>query len=746
MLYKFRAWIIVFFLLLSGASGFFMSSLKFHLSMEDFIPKGDQEINYYKEFKKKFTYGNAAILAAIQNDPDIFEQDFLQRVKSFEKSCQKLPHIADVTSLTTLKNPIYDPIMPSTMRVLHWNNPSKYAADSLALMQDPRMVDNYVSRDARTLCVVISVDSGLGPAQRDSLIASLYALGDQAEFDHLAFAGGPVAESTVVGASQNDFKFFIVLSSLLLLLAMIILFRRWAGILVSFLSVIIGLILFFGFLGAIGRPLDMLATLYPIMLAIVGTSDIVHIMTKYTTELGKGLSRKEAILNTRREIGMATFMTSLTTAIGFLSLYASNLPAVKTFGLLTAFGVFMAYATVILFSTALLTFFRADQLFYQKQNGNGHKRSLEKLYQFTKNQTRPVLLATGIVMLISIWGISTISFNAKEDRDIPRDSRLFRDYQFIDSTLHGISTMDLALETVPPLQVDDLEFLREVDKLNDFLRKQPELGTIYSPLMVFKSANRAWNANSVSQYKLPDSTRIFEQQREYIWSKFAWLAQSVISADKMTGKLSVKVQDIGTEKTKVLNQLADQWMAENLDPQKIRVFHTGSKYIIATNQDRLVASLLKSLGIALVLVSLFMALIFRNLKLIFISLIPNLVPLVIAAALVGFLGFELDAKIAMIFTIAFGIAVDDTIHFLSKFKLERSAGASVDLALKNTFLESGHAIVVTTLILFAGFMALTFSSFPPTFVIGLLIALTLLTAVVADMLLLPVLIRVLMKD
>lgn len=219
-----------------------------------------------------------------------------------------------------------------------------------------------------------------------------------------------------------------------------------------------------------------------------------------------------------------------------------------------------------------------------------------------------------------------------------------------------------------------------------------------------------------------------------------------ISKDNKKARIASNMLDIGADNIKKATKDLDTWIDQNIDPSIIKVKQTGTGLILDKNSEYVRTSLLQGLGGAVLMVSLLMALLFRNWRMLIISLVPNMVPLLLAGALLGFLGIELEAGISIIFAVVFGIAVDDTIHFLSKYKLARHKGKSVEDALYVTFIETGKAICLTTLILFFGFLVLLFSIHPPSVTVGLLISVTLVSALIGDLMLIPILIRWFYKD
>jgi predicted RND superfamily exporter protein len=245
---------------------------------------------------------------------------------------------------------------------------------------------------------------------------------------------------------------------------------------------------------------------------------------------------------------------------------------------------------------------------------------------------------------------------------------------------------------------------------------------------------------------LPDTEAKYQRYKR-LADKVPLLELNVmVNEEQDKARITSRIIDVGADSVKAFGLRTDDWIAANIDSNVIKVKQTGTGLIIDKNAAYIRRSLLSGLGIAILIVSILMGVLFRSGRILFISILPNLIPLLLGGALLGFLGIELEAGVSIVFAVIFGIAVDDSIHFLSKFKLARMRGLDVETAIHLTFKETGKAIVLTSIILFFGFLVMLFSSHPPSVTIGLLISLTLVSAVAADLLLLPILIRWLIKE
>lgn len=740
-----RALSVALFGILAIASAFSLRQLKFSFDFEQFFPEGDEDLEFFRDFTREFEADDNFLLVAVRRADGVFERDFLERFHDFSVKARNLPHITESQSLTKFSYPVKTPFAITTVPAIHIDQPERYERDKARILNDERFVYNFISEDATTLTVFLKTVNNiqLGPAEE--LMAALDSLVQQYGFEEYHYLGRPYFQKELVAMQKREILVSAIVSGILVTLAMFFIFRRPWGIAVSLFSIALGMLLFMGFLGATGRELNAMAALYPVLMIIVGTSDVIHIMSKYVDELRKGYRQEKAIVTTIKEIGLATLLTSLTTAIGFASLLSSRIGPIRDFGINAAIGVVIAYLTVIFFTTSVISWFRADQIIKLGRGQAFWERSMEWTYRLARNHPRRIVMAGLATLLFSLWGISRITTNYSIINNMPIGEKITEDFQFFEERLAGFRPMEFAVFAKGGYRADDYEVVREIDKVEGYLHQLPSVQAIASITAVYKSINQMMRNNNPDAYRLPESKARFESYRRLASQAPALSVNILLSKDGKKARITSRIQDIGANTIEETGYRIDRWIAANTDTSIVEFKRTGTGLIIDKNSEYVRRNLLLGLGMAILIVSLLMALLFRNLKMLLISLIPNIFPLLLAGAMLGFLGIELEAGISIVFAVIFGIAVDDTIHFLSKYKLARNKGLSVEESLHITFLETGKAIVLTTVILFFGFLVMLFSIHPPSVTIGLLISLTLFSALVSDLLLIPLLVRWMMK-
>lgn len=743
---KIRIAVIAIFTILAAVSGFYLTKLKFSFDFEQFFPQGDEDLAYFREFVQQFETDDNFMLVAVRRQEGIFQQDFLEKFHDYTLKTRDLPHVVQSMSLTKFGYPVRTPFAITTVPAIHINNPERYKYDSLRIMQDERFKYNLISEDGKSLVVFLKMEEGVDLEQSKGFMRALNALTAQYDFEEFHYLGRPYFQKELVEMQIREVVKSAIISGLLVSLILFLIFRRFWGVFISLLSIGLGMLLFMGFMGAFGRELSAMAALYPVLMIIVGTSDVIHILSKYIDELRRGKPKDEAITITIKEIGLATLLTSVTTAIGFTSLMANRVGPIKDFGINAAIGVMVAFVTVIFFTTAVVSMFSADQI---SKIGKRHANwdwAMLGLHRFTKLHPRRIALGALAVVGLCAWGISMINTNYEIIDNMPRGEKISEDFRFFEQQISGFRPLEFAGYVQEGYTANDFTVVQEIDKMEQHLKKYADIQAVGSVAMVYKSIHQMYRGGNPDAWQLPETEEQFEQYRR-IADKVPQAGMNVlVSKDETMARVTSRIRDIGADSIKSMSQQIDRWIAANINPEVIQFKMTGTGLLIDKNSEYIRTNLLVGLGIATLIIAGLMTLLFQDLRMMLVALIPNVFPLIIGGAFLGFTGVELEAGVSIVFSVIFGIAVDDTIHFLSKFKLARLKGKNVEDALQITFIEAGKPIVLTSVVLFFGFLVMLFSVHPPSQTVGWLISLTLLTAVACDLLLIPVLIRWLIKD
>jgi predicted RND superfamily exporter protein len=493
-------------------------------------------------------------------------------------------------------------------------------------------------------------------------------------------------------------------------------------------------------MGLVNEPINLILTVLPSIIFVVAMSDVMHLVSKYLDELRSGREKIDAVKVAYKEVGKATLLTSVTTAIGFLTLLFVDMQPVQAFGIFTAIGVLLAFVLAYTLLPALLILTPAPKVAKRNNTETFWYKILHPAFLWMLRKRKQLLIGFSILLGISIYGSSLIVADYFLLEDLKKSNEMRKDYEYFDSNFMGLRPFEVAIEVKDEeAKITDYEVLQQLNKLDEFIAEKYDLPLTVSIISILKIANRTEHGGQASYYKFPTE----EEANSYIdrFDKFDKTNQlaKIIDDERKHARIAGTMGDIGMIKVSQLNAELMAFKDAEIDTNLIDFKLTGTAHLLDRNMSKLSRSLFWGLGIAIGIVAFLMGLLFRSLRMVIIAIIPNILPLLMLGAMLGFAGVELKVSTALVFTISFGIAVDDTIHFMSKLKIELDKGKTMMMAIRRTFLSTGRAIVLTTLILIAGFLMLMFSDFLGTFFVGLLISSTLLFAVIADLFFLPVL-------
>ena len=468
-------------------------------------------------------------------------------------------------------------------------------------------------------------------------------------------------------------------------------------------------------------------------------SDVVHLISKYLEELKKGKEKIPALKYMVKKVGMATLLTSLTTALGFITLIGVKMKPVQSFGIYTAIGVVLAFILAIAFITSIFVLSPIPKIVHRKSTKLEWESRLASIFNFLLKRRKAVISFYVLVSIVAMIGASRVKFDYFLMQDLGKDHPLMVEGRYFEK-FGGIRPFEMAILPNEGLQITDHKVMQEMEKLVAYLQTDMKVEQIASPVYPVQYLNKTLRGEKANFYKVPDSEKRYEYLLDNIQaSDLAKELGQLIDEEKNMARIFGRMIDPGSMEMLKRQEALQAFYEENIDQDVLSYKLTGTPVIIDKGGREISRTIILGLLTAFLLIALSMGLLFRSFKMAVLSLVPNVFPILLTAGLIGFAGIDLNMTTAIVFTIAFGIAVDDTIHFLSRYRQELNAGRSNFLAVRRTFISTGKAIVLTTIILLGGFVSLLFSDFESTFYIGLFVSLTLIFALITDLSLLPLL-------
>lgn len=741
-----RNLLLVFYGLIAVFSLFLITRLKFSFDFEQFFPQGDPDYEFFKNYIKDFESDDNFLLIAVERPEGVFDSTFLNKFHDFTLKTAELPYVTSSLSLTKMQAPLRTPFGITAVPMIHLDDPAFFPSDKTRVLQDRRLVHNLISEDATALTVVLKIVNQSSLEQAEELMAELNKLIEEYHFAEVHMLGRPYFQRELVWMEKREVIVSTFIAALLCALILYFIFRRWWTVFISMAGIGMALLFFLGLLSALGRELNALAALYPILMCIVGVADTIHLTSKYLDELEKGHDRETAIRITMKEIGLATFITCITTAIGFASLLTSRTAPIQGFGLNAALGVVVAFFVIYGWLWAMLPRFKADELIRFSKEYAFWGRFMDWTYRYTATHRKRIVWVAFGLFGLCLLGISQIHTNYRIIHNLPRGQDITADFLYFENKFSGFRPVEVAVFPQGGRKADDFEVLQQMDKLETHIRTYAPIKTSTSINDLYRSLNAMSYGNRAEAYVLPDSLADFQKLQRMADRAPASATEVLLSKNKDKARIAARMKDVGRDTVLQIQGRIENWWARNTDSTIAKFKITGTGVILDKNSTYIRDNMLQGLIPSVLIVALIMAFLFKDWRMVLVFTVPNVFPLLFAGALIGYLGIPLEAGIATVFSIVFGIATDDTIHFLSTFKICRSRGMTVEESIKTTLNETGKAMCLSSIILFFAFLVMLFSIHPPSVTVGLLVSATLAGALFCDLLLAPVMLRWLVKD
>ncbi|PWL29491.1 MAG: hypothetical protein DCO96_06955 [Fluviicola sp. XM-24bin1] len=724
----------------------FAVQIEFDYDFEKFYPTDDPETEFFLDYREKFESDNDFLLIAIENDQGIYNLDFLKKVDALTNDLQKAKYVKNVLSITQEKEYFIIGGVTDERPYINFED-IDLKRDAANISTKNELVNNLVAKDGKSLCLFIRHKDFLSKKGSDVLMNTIEKRAKKYGFDNLRIGGRAIGQKYYIDKMSFEMVLFLSLSAVLVVVFLLVAFKSIWGIMIPQAVIVAGMIWLVGGMSLANQPMNIILTVLPSVMFVVSMSDVIHLVSRYLDALRELDNSFEATKLAVREVGLATLLTSITTAIGFFSLVFVRVEPIQVFGTVMGIGVMIAF---------LLTFTMLPALFYltggpkyvtARKKDHFWKNHLEKWFiKIARNKTS-IVIAGVVVLALSVVGIMQLESDNMLMDDISEGEPLKQDFNYLDDHYGGARPFEMAVTIKDTnIRIWDQEVLRTIDSVENYLINDYGVNIKLSVVTAMKVLHRGMNLGKDEFYSLPEkrSKRRSVRRALRIANEGKFLRTMVDSTETII-RISGTIPDLGNKKVTALNEKLDKFLKGKTMDGKLKYQVTGTAHLVDKNLRYMSTSLVKGLAVSILIVALIMGLIYRSFSMMLISLVPNIFPLVFIGGAMGFLGVDLKISTAIIFTIAFGIAVDDTIHLLGKFKYELMKGKGVVYALRRSYFTTGKAMILTTLILCSGFLLLVFSSFLGTFYLGIMLCLALIVALIADLTILPVLILLFYK-
>ncbi len=723
-------WMIL--LITTGGTAWFLPSLAFDFEFEKLFPKDDPDAILFKEHTEQFGYDNDFLNVIIKSESGVFNQEFLSKIKVLQDSLLQIEDVHEVNSPVDQSRLIRTPLGLSRFPLIHVDEPDKFTQDSAYIFSHPLYAQAF-SEDRKAILLLIRHEHFDDGNRSEAVVAAIERQLQSNGFDDAILVGKLVAQNVFIDFIKKDFAKFLIGSVLLSFTLLLLIFRDFKSALLPFVVSIITLVWLFGLIVLLGYKVNLLSALIPPIIFFVSMSDVIHLMNAY-----KKAESENKLLTLRQAVSVVwtpTFLTSITTAIGFLCLLFLKTEPLQQLGIFAALGVVIAF--IVTFSLGLLLITKLPIV-------SGRVIGIPTGYAaFLIKRKVLIVCSVSVLILLCLPGILKLRVNAYLLDDLPPDSEVRRDFLYTDNQMGGSKPWELRVETASGQSIWEKEVMDELVKIEEYVANSYPINRLQSPVGLVKFAHSVNNGGLSEKYEYPTSDAAYARAVNLIERMGLQRWEGLITKDETTCRMSGFFPELGSAETTIKNDSLISHLNKviNMDVVKYRI--TGTTYLIDKTNGLLSLNLMKGLLTAIAIIALVLGIYFRSWKLLLISLIPNILPLLVIAGILGWLGISLKMTTAIIFTVAFGIAVDDTIHFMSYYLRNLK---SDDQPLEGTFRHAGSAMLITSIVIVAGFALFTLSDFGATFYMGLFVSMSLVAALIIDLTLLPLLLNRFVKN
>jgi uncharacterized protein len=753
---KQRLILMILTILLTAFLGYTGRNLETSYDYISVVPKNDPDLIFFNQFRGKFGEDGNIIVVGFQ-DEKLFKVKHYANYQNLCKKITQIPGVNDVIALPTLKRLHKDTLNNKFDLQNIFSETVQYQSDLDSILKvaaNVKFYDGLIYNDSSkaTLMAISISKEYLNSVKRKEVVGSILdiaTLFGEANQMKAHFAGLPYVRYIMISTFRQEFNLLILLSSLVTCIILFLFFRSFSSVLFTILVIAITAIWTSGITTLFGYKITMLTGMLPALIVVISIPTCIYMFNKYHQEYRKNGNKLKAVSKIIEKIGFVTFMTNANTAVGFFVLLFTDITIFKEFGMVAGVMSFATFIITIIVIPSLLMYLPEPS---EKQMMHLDKKTMQNINNWISGIVEKhrglVYIVTFLVIGISIFGITLIKPIAFMVDDMPEKGTIKSDLQFFEKNFKGIMPLEVTIDLGKKKAAYNLKNLQKLEEFEDYIKTEKDVSNPISILSIIKSATQAFYNDTPENYRLPDNN-----EKSFLLRYFSGknndlnIIRSFVDSSAQVVRFSMKVADLGTlQMDSLLNFRLKNKIAEIFGATNFKVNVTGTSLLFLKGNQFLLKDLTESMLYAFLLISLMMAFMFTDIRMIIISIIPNLIPMLITAGIMGIFGIRMKVSTAVIFSISFGITIDSTIHYLSKFKQEMALpDITVLEAVVKSIKEAGISMIYTSLVLIFGFGIFIFSDFGGTVALGILTCLTLFFATITNMILLPTLLVTFIK-
>jgi predicted RND superfamily exporter protein len=723
--------------------------MRFTFTEANLLPDQHEENIRYNQFLDLFGEDGNVMVLALQ-DSDLFSKGKFEAWNKLSKKLGNYPEIDFVLSLENLsilsKNTRKKKFEMIPFLSIKPETKETYALLKQKLFKELPFYENLIfNKKTQTVRSAVYMKNEIvNSAQRkafiyDVFIPSIEKFEEENNVD-VRISGMPYIRTLNAQNIVDEIGIFVLGAIGITSLIFFLFFRSIRTTVISMVIVLFGVVWALGTLGWMGYEITVLTALIPPLIIVIGIPNCIFLINKYQQEVAKHGNKVKSLQQVIIKIGNVTLMTNLTTASGFATFILTDSKLLTEFGIIASINIIGIFILSLLLIPIIYSFMPLPK---QKHLNHLKNKSIDSFVNWMEKNVRYRRINTYIISLIlligSIIGIYQIRISGSILEDMPQKKEFFKDILFFDKEFNGVVPLEILINTQRKNGVVKLSTLKRMDELGQSIDAIPELSKSISVVNAIKYAKQAYYNGNPNYYKLPTA-----QENNFVFSYFDSseqgdeLMRNYVDSTGQYARMTTFIKDIRTERMEEIKFELEKEIKKIFPENRYDIQLTGKSLIFLKGTKYLIKNLILSLSLAISLIALFMAYMFRSFKMILISLIPNILPLLVTAGMMGFLGIPIKPSTILVFSIAFGISVDDTIHFLAKYRQELIESKwKIQKSIYAALRETGVSMFYTSIVLFFGFSVFMISEFGGTVALGGLVSATLLFAMLANLILLP---------
>jgi len=734
--------------LLTAFFAYYALDIKLSYEMMKMLPDNNQTSAEYKQFKETFGQDGSIFFIAIR-DKEMFE---LEKFNAFYDLGKKIDSIDGVEGILSVAN-TYNLTKNDNLKKFDFDKiikdkpKTQNELDSLknVIFSLPFYQNLLYNKSTDVYLMAITLDKlRLNTKSREELVHNLKNTVEEFSIKHkveVHYSGLPYIRTITSEKVRHELIFFIIGAILVSAIILLIFFRSIKTVFFTIVIIIINVVWVFGLTSLLDYKITILTGILPPLLIIIVVENCIFLLNKYHEEYKNHGNKIKSLSRMVRRIGNANLLTNATTAAGFAAFTITGNKILVEFGVIASICILSAYFLTLFLIPIFFSYLgNPKEKHLNRIEKSFAKKIIIKVIYIVGNYRNIIYVITVICVILAIIGITKLKTTGNVVDDIPANDPLYIDLMFLEKNFKGVMPFEISIDTKKKNGVLKLSTINRIEQLQKVLAEYPEFSEPLSVAEVVKYAKQAFYNGDPEMYSIPNN-----QEKNFILSYLPNLENnnksilnSFVDTNMQTTRISIQMANIGTnEIERIKNELKPK-INKIFPPSKFDVKITGTSVVFLEGTNYLVKNLMTSLLLALFIISLFMILLFTSGRMILISLIPNLIPQLMTAGMMGFFGIPIKPSTILIFSIALGISVDNAIHFLSRYRLHLKLNKwNIKKSVYDALGETGYSMIYSSIVLFFGFIIFTFSSFGGTVALGYLIAFTLVIALLSNLFILP---------